>query len=106
MEQIGFLRHFLTASFPTPDEESEFDSAVQEAPLGVVHIDVGAWRGDGAAFCELFRLFLAVSPFHVYSVVLLRHITVVVPLRRRVDKQTPAAPEVQSRDIVWPDELF
>ena len=30
----------------------------------------------------------------------------VVPLRRCVGKQTPAAPEVQLRDVVWSDESF
>ena len=29
---------------------------------------------------------------------------VLVPWRRRVGKQTPTAPEVQLRDVVWSDE--
>ena len=52
-------------------------------------------RVDDADFACNLRGFRSLSPFSWL---------VVSSLRRRVGKQTPAAPELQLRDVVWSDE--
>ena len=58
-----------------------------------------------AIWCYLPRIF---PQFHETCFMFLhcRMLTSPHPLRRRAGKQTPAAPELQLRDVVWSDQSF